>query len=52
MFDVDSYSFVGPIVYDGEKSEKLDRDDLISDAYEFQAANGWVALRSSQRLQY
>ena len=43
MFDVDSYSFVGPIVYDGEKSEKLDRDDLISDAYEFQAANGWVA---------
>ncbi len=43
MFDVDSYSFVGPIIYDGEKSEKLDRDDLISDAHELQAANGWVA---------
>ena len=31
MFDVDSYSFVGPIFYDGSKSEKLDRDDLIDD---------------------
>ena len=29
MFDVDSYSFDGPIVYDGDKSEKLARDDLI-----------------------
>ena len=29
MFDVDSYSFVGPIVYNGDKSEKLKRDDLI-----------------------
>ncbi len=28
MFDVDSYSFAGPIIYDGEKSEKLKRDDL------------------------
>ena len=26
MFDVDSYSFDGPIVYNGDKSEKLDRD--------------------------
>ncbi len=42
MFDVDSYSFVGPIVYDGEKSEKLQRDDLIKDGkYEFYSAQGW-----------
>jgi YidC/Oxa1 family membrane protein insertase len=44
MFDVDSYSFDGPVIYDGERSEKLDRDDLISDgAYSQQAANGWTA---------
>ena len=43
MFDVDSYSFDGPIVYDGEKSEKLKRDDLIDDgAYTFAAENGWL----------
>ena len=44
MFDVDSYSFDGPVIYDGERSEKLDRDDLISDgAHSQQAANGWTA---------
>jgi YidC/Oxa1 family membrane protein insertase len=43
MFDVDSYSFMGPIVYNGEKSEKLKRDDLIDDgAYSFKATNGWL----------
>ncbi|MCH8058860.1 MAG: membrane protein insertase YidC [Proteobacteria bacterium] len=43
MFDVDSYSFVGPIIYDGDKSEKLKRDDLIDDgAYAITATNGWV----------
>ena len=43
MFNVDSYSFDGPIIYDGEKSEKLDRDDLISDGpYDIKAGNGWV----------
>ena len=42
MFDVDSYSFAGPIVYDGEKSEKLSRDDLIDDGkVEFVSAAGW-----------
>ena len=45
MFDVDTYSFDGPIVYDGEKSEKLDRDDLISDGpYQFSASRGWIAM--------
>jgi len=42
MFDVDSYSFAGPIIYNGEKSEKLKRDDLIDDgAYKFKSQDGW-----------
>ena len=42
MFDVDSYSFSGPIVYNGEKSEKLKRDDLLSDGkVTFYATRGW-----------
>jgi YidC/Oxa1 family membrane protein insertase len=42
MFNVDSYSFDGPIVYDGEKSQKLKRDDLIDDGrYEFNSQQGW-----------
>ena len=44
MFNVDSYSFDGPIVYDGDKSEKLGRDDLLDDGpFRFTADNGWVA---------
>ncbi len=43
MFDVDSYSSIGPIVYDGEKSEKFTRDDLLDDGpYTFKAQNGWL----------
>jgi len=42
MFDVDSYSFQGPVIYDGEKSEKLKRDDLIDDGkYEYYSQRGW-----------
>jgi YidC/Oxa1 family membrane protein insertase len=42
MFDVDSYSFTGPIIYNGEKSEKLKRDDLLEDGrYEFYSQQGW-----------
>jgi len=44
MFDVDSYSFHGPLIYDGEKSSKLDRDDLLSDGpLTLSSSNGWVA---------
>ena len=44
MFDVDSYSFDGPIIYDGDKAEKLDRDDLMDDGpFQIDARNGWVA---------
>lgn len=43
MFDVDSYSFIGPIIYNGEKSEKLSRDDLLDDgAYKFKTTKGWL----------
>lgn len=43
MFDVDSYSFAGPIVYDGEKSKKLPHDDLLEDGnYSFKSQNGWL----------
>lgn len=45
MFDVDTYSFDGPIVYDGEKAEKLQRDDLLDDGpFNFGASGGWVAV--------
>ena len=42
MFDVDSYSFDGPIVYDGDKSEKLKRGDLQDDGpYAVTSEQGW-----------
>ncbi len=43
MFDVDSYSFAGPIIYNGEKSEKLKRGDLMDDGpYDFASQAGWI----------
>ena len=45
MFNVDTYSFDGPIIYNGDKSEKLKRDDLLSDGpYDIKAGNGWVGF--------
>ena len=42
MFDVDSYSIDSPIVYDGEKSEKLKRADLLEDGpYAYASEQGW-----------
>ena len=42
MFDVDSYSFAGPIIYDGDKSQKLKHDDLVDDgAVKFKSQAGW-----------
>ncbi|MFQ6004764.1 MAG: membrane protein insertase YidC [Woeseia sp.] len=44
MFNVDTYSFDGPVVYDGEKSEKLGRDDLVSDGpFSSSVQGGWIA---------
>jgi YidC/Oxa1 family membrane protein insertase len=43
MFDVDSYSFDGPIAYDGEKSEKFSRDDLQDDGpFAYATDAGWL----------
>ncbi|MEM1175363.1 MAG: membrane protein insertase YidC [Pseudomonadota bacterium] len=44
MFDPDTFSFDGPIVYDGESSEKLDFGDLSKKgAHEYRTSDGWVA---------
>ncbi len=43
MFDVDSYSFDGAIVYDGDSSEKLKRKDLRKGSpYKITTAGGYV----------
>ncbi len=43
MFDTDTYSSDGPIIYDGDKAEKLKRDDLQDDGpYKIAADRGWV----------
>jgi YidC/Oxa1 family membrane protein insertase len=44
MFDVDSYSFDGPITYNGEKAEKHKFDDLQDDGpFKFTSEHGWFA---------
>ncbi len=44
MFDVDSYSFDGPLIFNGSKAEKLDRDDLIDDGpLNYSSDDGWYA---------
>ena len=44
MFDVDTYSFDGPMIYDGSRSEKLKEDDLESDPVNIRSTNGWLAV--------
>jgi len=44
MFDVASYSFDGPKIFDGDSAEKLKHDDLLKDGpYDFKTDHGWVA---------
>ena len=43
MFNVDSYSYNGPVVYDGEKYEKIDPNDLQEEPLDMQVPNGWIA---------
>ena len=40
---VDTYSFRGPVVYNGESYEKLDFDDLKTEPLSGQYTNGWFA---------
>jgi YidC/Oxa1 family membrane protein insertase len=42
-FDVDSYSFTGPVAYDGDKYEKLDVDELGQNPFTQNVARGWIA---------
>jgi len=43
MFNVDSYSFMGPVIFNGDKYEKLDVDDLYDEPIEQTATGGWIA---------
>ncbi len=44
MVDVDTYSFQGPVMFDGEKYQKYAIDDLEDDgAQTFNATGGWIA---------
>ena len=43
MFDVESYAFRGPAVYDGEAYRKLDIEDEADRAFSENVAGGWVA---------
>jgi YidC/Oxa1 family membrane protein insertase len=40
---VDSYSFTGPVLYDGEKYEKLDFEDLADEPVAQTLQGGWFA---------
>jgi YidC/Oxa1 family membrane protein insertase len=43
MFNVDSYSYNGPVVFDAEKYEKIDPEDLAEEPLEQTLAGGWIA---------
>ncbi|MEO1574492.1 MAG: membrane protein insertase YidC [Pseudomonadota bacterium] len=43
MFDVDSYSFVGSVIFDGKGTEKLKHKDLVKDPLDFATPEGWIA---------
>jgi YidC/Oxa1 family membrane protein insertase len=43
LTDVESYSFRGPVTFNGEKYEKLDVGDLARSRMEFVTGQGWLA---------
>lgn len=44
MFDIDSYSFDGPLIYNGEKAEKIKHDELVDDGpINYTTDDGWYA---------
>jgi YidC/Oxa1 family membrane protein insertase len=43
MFDVDSYSYTGPVVFDGDKYEKIDPEDLPDEPFKQTITGGWFA---------
>ena len=50
MFNVDSYSFDGQVVYDGEAYEKFEPDDLEEDSLNQSVMGGWIASVSYTHL--
>lgn len=42
-FDVDSYSFTGPVFYDGTRKQKYQLDELRETPIHQQASHGWIA---------
>lgn len=42
-FNVDSYSFTGPVAYDGKKYTKLDVAEMAVEPFHQQLARGWIA---------
>lgn len=42
-FNVDSYSFTGPVFYDGTKKQKYQLDELREQPIHQQASHGWIA---------
>ena len=40
---IDSYSFTGPVLYDGNSYEKLDVEDLATEPVQQTLPNGWLA---------
>ncbi|HRP86074.1 MAG TPA: membrane protein insertase YidC [Gammaproteobacteria bacterium] len=43
MMNVESYSFRGPVTFNGEKYEKRNIDDLAKSRVEFTTEGGWIA---------
>jgi YidC/Oxa1 family membrane protein insertase len=43
LANVESYSYRGPVTFNGEKREKLDIDDLAKASVRFTAQGGWIA---------
>jgi YidC/Oxa1 family membrane protein insertase len=43
MFDVETYSYNGPVTYDGKKYQKLDVEDLAEVPFGQSVPNGWFA---------
>jgi len=43
FLNVDSYSFTGPVLYDGDKYDKIDFADLQGQSVDQIVSNGWLA---------
>ncbi len=42
MFNVDTYSFTGPVYYDGDSYDRMDAEDLADEPLSETAVAGWV----------